>query len=177
MSGQRVTPQLQFEVEQFLYAEAALLDQQRYQEWRELLAPDLHYRMPLWINEKAAPAGASRPPDLTHFDDDLASLDVRIRRLLTAARTGLVPAENPPPRVRRLVTNVRITGASAADEVEVACCFILHRARLDLHSDTFHGAREDRLRRSDHALGWQLVSRLVNLDQATIAASSLNVLF
>lgn len=177
MNAPPVTPQLQFEVEQFLYAEAALLDEQRYQEWRDLLAPDLRYRMPLWINEKAAAADAARRPDLTHFDDDLASLDVRIRRLLTAARTGLVPAENPPPRVRRMVTNVRITGTPSADEVEVACCFILHRARLDLHSDTFHGARVDRLRRSAQALGWQLVSRLVHLDQATVAASSLNVLF
>ena len=37
---------LVFEIEQFLYREARLLDDERYDEWLALMAPDIHYRMP-----------------------------------------------------------------------------------------------------------------------------------
>ena len=37
----------QFEVEQFLYTEAALLDAHRYEEWLDLFTDDTHYFMPL----------------------------------------------------------------------------------------------------------------------------------
>src|SRR5262249_1581120 len=38
---------LQHEVEQFLYAEAALLDARRFRDWLALLADDIHYWMPI----------------------------------------------------------------------------------------------------------------------------------
>jgi len=37
---------LVFEVEQFLYREARLLDQERYEEWLGLMTEDIHYWMP-----------------------------------------------------------------------------------------------------------------------------------
>ena len=39
-------PALQWEIEQFLYAEAALLDELRFDEWLTLLTDDIHYYMP-----------------------------------------------------------------------------------------------------------------------------------
>ena len=38
---------LQYEVEQFLYHEAALLDDRRFHEWLELLTDDVEYWMPI----------------------------------------------------------------------------------------------------------------------------------
>ena len=38
---------LQHEIEQFLYREAALLDERRFHDWFALLADDLEYWMPL----------------------------------------------------------------------------------------------------------------------------------
>ena len=38
---------LQYQVEQFLYHEAALLDARRFDEWYALLADDLEYWMPV----------------------------------------------------------------------------------------------------------------------------------
>ena len=39
--------QLQFLVEQFYYAEAAALDQRRYDDWLTLFTDDVHYWMPV----------------------------------------------------------------------------------------------------------------------------------
>ena len=38
---------LKSEVEEFLYAEADLLDSRRFDDWLELLADDIHYWMPV----------------------------------------------------------------------------------------------------------------------------------
>ena len=38
---------LQFEVEQFLYQEAALLDAREFDKWLKLLTDDIHYWMPI----------------------------------------------------------------------------------------------------------------------------------
>ena len=47
---ERVTPELQQEIEQFLYHESRVLDDRRYEEWFKLLADDLHYFMPTRYN-------------------------------------------------------------------------------------------------------------------------------
>ena len=39
----RVDRDLAFEIEQFLYREARLLDAERYDEWLAMMAPDIHY--------------------------------------------------------------------------------------------------------------------------------------
>src|SRR5690242_11837810 len=43
---------LKDEVEQFLYFEAALLDERRFEDWLDLLAEDIHYHMPIRRNVK-----------------------------------------------------------------------------------------------------------------------------
>ena len=43
---------LREEIEEFLYEEAALLDERRYTEWLDLLSDDLTYFMPLRRNVK-----------------------------------------------------------------------------------------------------------------------------
>ena len=49
-SAAPVTPELQQEIEQFLYRESRILDDRRYEEWYALLADDLHYFMPTRYN-------------------------------------------------------------------------------------------------------------------------------
>ena len=39
--------QLQHEVEQFYYDEAAMLDERRFSEWPDLFTDDVHYWMPI----------------------------------------------------------------------------------------------------------------------------------
>src|SRR5207249_10860727 len=58
MTTSSISPQalerliLKDEVEEFLYNEAALLDERRYEEWIDLMAADIHYFMPIRKNVK-----------------------------------------------------------------------------------------------------------------------------
>ena len=168
-----VTAELQHEVEQFLYAEARLLDERRYREWFALLADDLRYVMPLRYNRLARERDheLSGPDESAWFDETKASIDMRIKRL----ETGLAWAEEPPSRVRHLITNVSIEVRDA--ELEVRSCFHVYRSRLERQVDQFTGERTDRLRRAHTPLGWQLASRRIVLDQATLLSNNLSVFF
>ena len=168
-----VTAQLQWEIEQFLYAEAALLDERRHEEWFALLAEDLHYCMPVTPNAQPGSSGLPGHESFGHFEETRHTLRTRLKRLAT----GLVLSEEPAPRVRRFVSNVRITNISPAGEYGVQCLFILQRTRLDWQSDVFHGARADTLRRADTALGWQIARRIVHIDIGLVPSYNLNTLF
>ncbi|MBV1960934.1 MAG: hypothetical protein KUG52_03015, partial [Immundisolibacteraceae bacterium] len=49
MTTERAT--LQAEVEQFIYSEAAMVDQGRWQQWLELYTEEMVYWAPSWVNE------------------------------------------------------------------------------------------------------------------------------
>ncbi len=104
MLGTPARGEVQRAVEQFLYAEAWLLDERRFEEWLALFADDARYA--LHVREVAEPpdasagAGARLSPPL--FEDDLAFLTLRVRRL----ETRLAHAERPPSITRHLITNV-----------------------------------------------------------------------
>ena len=171
----RVDIELQHEIEQFLYFEAALLDEREFDEWFDLLADDLHYWMPTRGNrlrreqaKEHAPLGGS-----AYFDEDKESMRQRLNRL----ETGLAWAEDPPSRTRHLVSNVRVRETETEGEYEVDCAYLLYRSRLEREVDIFVGARTDLLRRVDEAPGWQIARRKIVLDQATLMAKNLSVFF
>src|SRR4051794_26732805 len=89
------------QVEDFLYAEAAILDEWRLSEWLDLFTDDAMYVVP-----------ATDLPDgdpwqtLTVLTDDMARLRGRVTRLMSRHAYR----EFPYARTRRLITNVRITG-------------------------------------------------------------------
>jgi 3-phenylpropionate/cinnamic acid dioxygenase small subunit len=168
-----ITAQLQWEIEQFLYAEAALLDERRHEEWFALAAEDLHYCMPVKPNMQPGSHALPGHESFAHFEETKSTLRTRLKRI----NTGLVLSEEPPPRVRRFVSNVRITSVSSTGECEVQCLFILHRVRLDWQNDVFHGARTDTLRRAPTALGWQIARRIIHLDPGLVPSYNLNTLF
>src|SRR5882724_9707132 len=121
--------ELQHEIEQFLYQEAALLDDGDYHGWLAILADDIQYWMPTRYNRtrRERELDASSETELAFFDDDRASLGMRVKRL----DTGMAWAEDPPSRTRHLVTNVQIRPRSAVDEYDVTSSFLLYRTRLE----------------------------------------------
>ncbi|MCZ6887791.1 MAG: 3-phenylpropionate/cinnamic acid dioxygenase subunit beta [Gammaproteobacteria bacterium] len=165
---------LQHEIEQFLYAEARLLDDRNMRGWFDLLADDLSYRMPLRTNRLARERHLefSSPGESLLFDETKASIDMRIRRL----ETGVAWAEEPPSRTRHLVTNVQIQ-PNGEDEVRVHCYLHVYRARLERQVDEFVGEREDLLRRVDAPLNWQIVDREIRLDQTTVLSNNISIFF
>ena len=93
------------EIEDFLYEEAALLDEWRLAEWHSLFTEDATYSVPSTDVPEAE-------PDNTLFliDDDATRLRSRVEQLLGKSTW----AENPHSRTRRLLANVRIRKTEGA---------------------------------------------------------------
>src|SRR6202048_815241 len=89
------------EIEDFLYREAALLDEWRLEEWLEMLTDDAIYQVP----STDAPEGDARNT-LYIIADDALRIRSRVKQLLGKSAW----AENPHSRTRRMITNVRVVG-------------------------------------------------------------------
>jgi 3-phenylpropionate/cinnamic acid dioxygenase small subunit len=175
---------VQHEVEQWLYREAALLDARDYDSWLGLLSPDIHYFMPLRENRLDRDVSRDKKGtglETALFDDDYRFLRRRVRRI----NTGMAWNEEPPPRTRRLITNVMVTPetSEAPDASEarpggfvVTSNFFIKRNRLHDDEDEFAGARSDVLVRGEDGR-LILLERTVHLDQSVILTKSFSLIF
>jgi len=163
---------LTFEVQEFLYREASLLDERRLEEWLALCTDDIHYWMPIrrTTTAKEIDNEFTRPGGMAFFDDDKRTLGLRVQRL----QVGRAWAEDPPSRTRHTVSNVRVIPVDA-NEITVGLNFLLYRTRLNSEEDTWIGRREDTLRREGGAL--KLARRYIYLDQTVILAQNMSNLF
>jgi dibenzofuran dioxygenase subunit beta len=164
MPGNAASLELQREIEQFLYYEARLLDEWKFDEWLELFTDDLVYFMPTreLIADRTQTAREEEPA-LTLFRDKKDFLVKRVRRL----QTELAHSETPPSRTRRLVTNVMLN--EDADGVTAQCNFVVFQSRTDSlqHSgNTFFGKRVDRLKKIDGQ--WKFTNRKIELDHVLL---------
>ncbi|MDE2836808.1 MAG: 3-phenylpropionate/cinnamic acid dioxygenase subunit beta [Chloroflexota bacterium] len=153
---------LQPEVERFLYYEALLLDEGRFNEWLDLLTDDIRYLMPTAESVQSNPDAAAPEVSLSYMDEGKELLALRVRQL----DTGLRHVEVPASLTRRLVTNVLIVDAPADDELNVASNFLVFQIRHGRHESQFSGTRRDRLRRVDG--GWKLCERTVLITQPVL---------
>lgn len=163
---------LHHRVERFLYDEAALLDQRRFEEWLELFTNDTHYFMPIRRTRMQAEIDRefTRPGEMAFFDDDKEALRSRVTKLMT----GRSWSEDPPSRTRHLITNVRITDTRGA-ELDVESNFHLYRTRLNSEEDSWIGSRKDILRQVDGK--FQIASRTIYLEQTVLLSRNLSNLF
>jgi 3-phenylpropionate/cinnamic acid dioxygenase small subunit len=164
---------LHYEVEQFLFFEARLLDDRRFDEWWQLFTDDIHYWMPVRYNRQRRELDqeTAQPDELAHFDEDKLSLYQRVYRL----GTGMAWAEDPPSRTRHLITNVWVRHTDAEDELAVQSAFLVYRNRGDYEVDIWAGRRDDVIRRAGDS--WQIANRKILIDQATILSKNLSIFF
>lgn len=156
------------EIIEFLYREAALLDQVRLDEWAGLLAEDLRYTAPLRVTRTGADQSGSVVRTTKHFDDDYQSIMTRLGRLKTKSAW----AEDPPSRTRRLITNVLVTQGEHAGEYEVVSYLFLARSRYEESDYRFISAeRRDLLRRND-AGEFKLARREILVDQSVLGVQN-----
>lgn len=137
----QVDPALRQEVEDFLYAEAALLDDWRLDDWVALFTEDARYVVPTTDLPEGKPE-----EDLVFIDDDIVRLRARVTRL----KSRHAHREYPWSRTRRFITNVRVTDAEDGD-IAATASFLVYRIRLG-QVDAYVGRYDYRLRRVDGAL-------------------------
>lgn len=134
---------LQFEVEQLLYKEAALLDAWELDEWRKLLTDDASYFVP--PNNKPY---ADHADTLFIIADDAVRLNERIIRLKDVG----CHAEFPRSRTRRIISNVRVFKDDDAAFYSMKSNFIVYRNRRKEDIRAFTGEYVNKLVRIDGSL-------------------------
>jgi 3-phenylpropionate/cinnamic acid dioxygenase small subunit len=169
---------LKQEIEEFLYYEADLLDERRYEDWLALVAEDVRYWMPMRRNVKVDDIEREftrEGVDISWFDEGKETLTRRVRQI----QTGIHWAEEPVSRISHMVSNLRLLEASPswADPVEVTvrCRFLIYRNRVETETDILVGKREDLLRRVDDQ--WQIARRKIVLDQSVLLTKNLTFFF
>jgi p-cumate 2,3-dioxygenase subunit beta len=131
MATAAVSPITRAQIEDFLYEEAALLDEWRLEEWLTLLTEDAAYYVP----STDVPDGDHRQ-DLFLVADDITRIRSRVKQLLGR----FAHAEHPHSRTRRLVGNVRIRRIEG-ERIFITANFIVNRMRME-QVDTYVGRYE-----------------------------------
>lgn len=170
---------LKADMEDFLYAEADLLDNRQFRDWLNLLADDMTYFMPIRRNVKfgqhAQRENTVQGSGISWFDEDKWTLTKRVDQILT----GVHYAEEPLSRVCHMVSNVQVLGATpsleAPQEVEVRCRFLVYQNRIEYETYIFVGKRTDLIRKTSD--GWKIARREILLDQNVLLAKNLSTFF
>jgi benzoate/toluate 1,2-dioxygenase subunit beta len=142
------------QVEQFLYYEAQLMDEHRYDEWLALWTDDALY----WVPTGRDDIDPQREISLIY--DDRVRLQLRVARL----KSGFAHAQEPKSRLRRIVSNIVIEEVEHG-EILAYSNFLLAELRRG-KQDIFAGRTIHRLR--PHQGSFSLVSKkvlLVNNDE------------
>jgi p-cumate 2,3-dioxygenase subunit beta len=146
---------LRQQVEEFLYAEAALLDAWALGEWLLLFDEDAKYEVPCNDAPDGDPAR-----DLMLIDDNYVRLAARVTRL----DSRRAHREYPHSRTNHQVFNVRVQDVSA-EELAVTASFTVWRFRAG-RTSCYVGRYRYRLRRSDR--GFRIALKRVELDMTDL---------
>ena len=139
------------EAEEFLYQEARLLDDRRFEEWLALFERDCQYWIPCGREETAGP--------ITHLvHDDRAQLEDRVWQLQQPRHSS----QSPPSITTHLVSNVQVeTGDDGFAAVHSS--LLVYEMRMTQGGAgaprAFVGRCEHRLRWDDGQ--WRIASKTV----------------
>ena len=149
------TRYLREEVEDFLYEEAALLDEWRLDEWAALFTEDARYIVPTTDLPEGDPAR-----DLVFIDDDIVRIRARVKRL----NSRHAHREYPSSRTRRFISNVRVKQTGDGD-LAVSANALVYRFRSG-EVAPYVGRYEYTLRRVDG--GFRISYRRATLDHEAL---------
>jgi 3-phenylpropionate/cinnamic acid dioxygenase small subunit len=164
---------LTHELSEFLYREAEMLDERRYEEWLNLFTEDARYWLPLRRNVKSTDLETENTSDadgISWFDEGKETLAGRVRQI----KTGVHWAEEPHSRVCHIVSNVQVLEAER-NQATVKSRILVYRNRLQDETDFFVGKREDLLRKIDGQ--WKIARRKIILDQNVLLAKNITIFF
>lgn len=102
---------LRAEVESFVYLEARLADESRYDDWLALFDDPTHY----WVPAGPADYDPASATKVSYINDNRNRLETRVQQLGTGHRY----AQTPPSPMRRVVANLELLGVTDDDGVEL----------------------------------------------------------
>lgn len=163
------TLELVNEIQQFLYREARLQDNQEYRQWLTMLTEDIHYWMP--AREQRYRKNAFEPTiyHASYYNDSLKTLETRVSR----TETGTCWSEDPATRSSHVVSNIEVELTDNPNEYRVYSLIQVYRNMNEDEEHTLYGHREDLIRRVNGTL--KLAKRKIIIDQNVFLNKSLNV--
>jgi 3-phenylpropionate/cinnamic acid dioxygenase small subunit len=170
MRNDTISPELFRGVETFLYREARMLEDNRFDDWLNCLSDDVRYWMPIRESTDGSSGSGKESDTFALFDDDKKSLELRVLRI----KTGDAHAEVPPSTTQRLVTNIAVEPAAADDSLRVRSNFMVYQERRGLHGVTFFGKRDDVLRQIQGE--FRIAQRRIDLAQK-ILPTAISIFF
>lgn len=160
----RVTAEVLHAITQHYYTEARWLQERRAREWLDqMVARDIHYWMPVFeqrlLRDKRP---EPTPDDAAYYNDNYADLHGRVERLYT----GLVWMEDPPSRIRYMISNVEAFHTGVENEFATHCNILVlrHRRQMEVYQHAL--GREDTLRLSDGR--FQVARRKIIVDSRVV---------
>ena len=130
------------DIEDFLFHEAALLDDWKLEEWLALFTDDARYLVPATDLPKDAPPEGN----LFYIADDYFRIGERVKRLMKKSAFS----EHPRSKTRHLVSNVRLV-SQAGDQCVATAAFITSRAKSG-NVDLYVGSCDYTIIRKDEGL-------------------------
>jgi 3-phenylpropionate/cinnamic acid dioxygenase small subunit len=163
-----VTAGIYHDIQHFLFREALLLDNHRFDEWTSLLASDACMSLP---SRFAKEIGIECAPGAGPLKYDRQAVVARFKRMQQYA-----DAHSGQPtliKTRRLITNV-IVCACDRDEYNVLSYLLVTRSGpLEQQSCILSAERYDRLRRASRT--FKLVRREIVMDQTNAASADIDM--
>lgn len=181
----KMTPELQFEIEQWYYREARMLDGRQYQQWLQLMSDQINYSMPARVNKQvnnrdrgkeemiSVERELERTQDATGCplrEENFAFLMMRVDRAYKMNSW----AENPPARTRRIIGNVEVLERDG-DQLKVVSNFHLFYARPGTRDFIYSGQRRDTLQKNGE--GYKVLNREIIMDYGDIDCPTMGLLF
>jgi len=142
--------------EDFLYEEAAMLDEWRLNDWIALFAKGATYEVP----SAGAADDVSAANALFYIADDYHRLCQRVERL----KKDAAHSEFPRSDGLRLISNVRILG-SVESGTSIGCAFVTYRSKNDT-TDIYFGHHRYVLQMAGGAI--RIVSKRTLLDMSSL---------
>jgi 3-phenylpropionate/cinnamic acid dioxygenase small subunit len=163
---------LWFELNQFYFHEAWLLDERKLSEWLDLLTDDVLYFMPRRKNvmRRESDREYTGFGQMNFFEDDKELMRVRVARL----ETDMAWAEDPPSRTTHVISNLMVTPGEN-DEVHTKTAFVVYKSHLETDSSFYSGWREDVLRREDG--GWKIAKRTIYMNANVLLSKNISIFF
>ena len=154
------------DIEQFLYHEARLLDERRFEDWMNLFAEEGYYWVP------ASPDQDDPYAAVSIFFDDRAMMKTRLSRL----DHQKIHSQKPASRTCHFVSNIEITeGNEEPNTILIHSNLLVMEFRLD--KQTSYGGRCRHLLRTKDIRGYEIVWKRVDLINCDGVFETLSVPF